>query len=282
MKFFIEAKEMDGVKHDIFYNIARLMLEDVSWEELFESIFNILRDSIPYTSGTLFIYDEGKDRLEAKYTRGDEVVDLAEDFDFGKGKGVAGWVASCKRPVVLPSLKRARAGKEGKFLSFLSIPLWIEGRLIGVINLAHQEANVYRPDFIRDYEALGSYITVLIEKLRMKNEFLKQNKMLREALDKLKKMQDRLVEKERMAAIGEIVVTVNHEINNPLTSIIGIAEILDYSLPSLSHEKIRDSIKAILNEAKRIKRVTHRLARLKSSETGSYLGSIKMIKLPKD
>ncbi|HDN58355.1 MAG TPA: hypothetical protein ENF20_00165, partial [Candidatus Marinimicrobia bacterium] len=64
---------MDGVKHDIFYNIARLMLEDVSWEDLFESIFNILRDSIPYTSGTLFIYDEGKDRLEAKYTRGDEV-----------------------------------------------------------------------------------------------------------------------------------------------------------------------------------------------------------------
>lgn len=273
---------MNGVKHSIFYNIARLMLEDVSWEELFESIFNILEDSIPYTSGTLFIYNKEKDSLEARYTRGDEVVDLAEDFDFGKGKGVAGWVASCKRPVVLPSLKKAKAGKEGKFLSFLSIPLWMEGRLIGVINLAHREANVYKPDFIKDYEALGSYITVLIERLRMKNEFLKQNKILKEALEELKKMQNRLVEKERMAAIGEIVVTVNHEINNPLTSIIGIAEILDYSLPSLSHEKIRDSIRAILSEAKRIKRITHKLARIESSETKSYLGPIKMIKLPGD
>ena len=57
---------------------------------------------------------------------------------------------------------------------------------------------------------------------------------------------------ERLAATDKIVVTLNHEINNPLTSIIIFLDILLMSIHILLPEKISDSIKMIMKESKKI------------------------------
>jgi len=154
--------------------------------------------------------------------------------------------------------------------------------LIGVLNLAHERPEVYKLEYRKDYETLGNYVAVLIEKVQMKSKLEKQNRILKKTLRRLKDLQAELVEKEKLAAIGEIVVTINHEINNPLTSIINIAEILEYSLPALSIEKIRESIRAILEQSKRIRKVTYKLSQLRELKDQKYFGDIKMIKLPEE
>ena len=60
------------------------------------------------------------------------------------------------------------------------------------------------------------------------------------------------MKKERLAAIDKIVVTLNHEINNPLASIMIFPDILLMSIHILSPEKISDSIKMIMKESKKI------------------------------
>ena len=60
------------------------------------------------------------------------------------------------------------------------------------------------------------------------------------------------MKKERLAAIDKIVVTLNHEINNPLVSIMIISDILLMSVHILSPEKISDSIKMIMKESQKI------------------------------
>ena len=57
---------------------------------------------------------------------------------------------------------------------------------------------------------------------------------------------------ERLAATDKIVVTLNHEINNPLASIMIFSDILLMSVHILSPEKISDSIKMIMKESKKI------------------------------
>ena len=65
-----------------------------------------------------------------------------------------------------------------------------------------------------------------------------------------------VIEKERLAAIDEIVVTVNHNINNPLTTIINYAELLQAQSLSEDQAKVMKGIKKILDAALKIKKVT--------------------------
>ncbi len=60
------------------------------------------------------------------------------------------------------------------------------------------------------------------------------------------------MKKERLVAIDKIVVTLIHEINNPLASILIFSDILLMSIHILSPENISDSIKMIMKESKKI------------------------------
>ena len=60
------------------------------------------------------------------------------------------------------------------------------------------------------------------------------------------------MKKERLVAIDKIVVTLIHEINNSLASIMIFSDILLMSIHILSPEKYSDSIKMIMKESKKI------------------------------
>ena len=58
-------------------------------------------------------------------------------------------------------------------------------------------------------------------------EMAEQNQKLAEAIKQLHKTQDALIKSEKKAAIGQISAGVAHEINNPLTYVLGNIGILD-------------------------------------------------------
>ena len=159
------------------------------------------------------------------------------------------------------------------------MPLWVGDKLVGVLNIGHQEPDAYKRIEISDYEIVSSQISIILDKIILQKQLREHNRLLKEALNKLKRAQKQLIEKERLAAIGEVVITVNHEINNPLTSIIGLAEILELAFQTGKHEKVREGLRGILKEANRIRKVTHKLAEISSSESKKYVGKLRMIEL---
>ncbi len=83
-----------------------------------------------------------------------------------------------------------------------------------------------------------------------------QNDALRVANEQLRTMQAQLVQSSKLAALGEIVAGVAHELNNPLAIILGNAELLS---PQHDPEDQR-SVAQIIESAKRARRIVQSLA----------------------
>ena len=48
----------------------------------------------------------------------------------------------------------------------------------------------------------------------------------REAYESLRRTQEQLLQSEKMAAVGQLISGVAHELNNPLTAILGYSQLL--------------------------------------------------------
>ena len=70
-------------------------------------------------------------------------------------------------------------------------------------------------------------------------------------------LRDKLVHAEKMAAVGQLVSGVAHEVNNPLTAILGFADLLMEN-PDLT-EGARKDLRVILQEAQRTKQIVQNL-----------------------
>lgn len=98
----------------------------------------------------------------------------------------------------------------------------------------------------------------------------------------LKKTQEELIKKRRLAAIGQIVASVNHEINNPLMIISGNAQFLEMTIDNGVTHDVKERIHAILEETERISHVTKKLRDIKNPVVEDYTSSgEKMINLDK-
>ena len=96
---------------------------------------------------------------------------------------------------------------------------------------------------------------------------------------RLKALRERLVEMEKVATIGQVVITLSHEINNPLTIIVWHAELLRERVGSLTDipPEVLDSLEAIGREAHRIQQVMTKLARVSRPAVTDYLPGTSMI-----
>ena len=90
-----------------------------------------------------------------------------------------------------------------------------------------------------------------------------------------------LVKAERLAAIGQVGIAMHHEINNPLTTIIGNTELLLDRLEGTEGE-LKKRLEIVLDNALRITEIVKRLQGVKQDKTIEYLKGLKMTDLTKE
>jgi DNA-binding response OmpR family regulator len=83
-----------------------------------------------------------------------------------------------------------------------------------------------------------------------------------------------------LAGIGETTIAIEHEINNPLSALLGHAELLLMEKEGLSSDQL-DQLRIIQEQAARIADVIRRLAKLKNPQSVEYLAGARMLDLGK-
>jgi K+-sensing histidine kinase KdpD len=86
------------------------------------------------------------------------------------------------------------------------------------------------------------------------------------------------IKKERLNAIIETATTVNHEINNPLTAVLGNIQLLLMKRGDLD-EEMKKKLKVVEESALRIKEVTQKLMNITQDRVTDYTDGVKMIDL---
>ena len=88
----------------------------------------------------------------------------------------------------------------------------------------------------------------------------------------------RLIKAERLAAIGEVAVTIRHEVNNALAAIVGEAGLLRAGTSRFTPED-RAGVETILEMANRIGVDLKKLSTLETAPLTNYVGNTMMVNL---
>jgi len=126
-------------------------------------------------------------------------------------------------------------------------------------------------DYLAKDPSLTDLLPQIIERVRRTRE-------LRKALVAAERD---LVRAERLGAIGEMTVTLHHEINNPLMAAFADVELL-LAAPDTPAEEREESLRAILGSLKRIRDIVRQIGQLREAKSKSYLDGLSMLDLGPD
>jgi PAS domain S-box-containing protein len=121
----------------------------------------------------------------------------------------------------LPPVFRETQSKEELASAYLVI-LWSKDRVIGCLAVGSRTPREFSPADVNLLIAVGSQISSAIERSILYEE-------TRQAYENLRRTQEQLLHSEKLAAVGQLISGVAHELNNPLTAILGYSQLLTSS-----------------------------------------------------
>jgi two-component system NtrC family sensor kinase len=129
------------------------------------------------------------------------------------------------------------------------VVLWSKDRPIGIMGIASKEDRHYSSNDENLLVAISRQLATTIEKVQLYEETCR-------AYEDLRRTQEQLLQSEKMSAVGQLISGVAHELNNPLTAILGYAQLLE---GAGLDPRSADYVRKLFKQAQRTHRVVQNL-----------------------
>jgi two-component system NtrC family sensor kinase len=120
-------------------------------------------------------------------------------------------------PALVSDLK-----KKEQIESAYIVTLWSKDKIVGGLVVGSRVPREFSAADISLLIAVGSQVAGAVERNQLYEE-------TRQAYDNLRRTQEQLLHSEKLAAVGQLISGVAHELNNPLTAILGYSQLLESS-----------------------------------------------------
>ena len=222
--------------------------------QLLEGVLQETGAALEVDGGAAFLMEEDGQSLRLMAHRG-----LSPAFREAMARvpvegSLPGRVARLREPVILKDLQGRSDIPAGlveaeQVKVFLGIPLLSQETLVGVMCLCAHSPRAFSHQDVAFLASIGNQVGVALENANLYHR-------LQQSFTRLRDTQEQLLQAEKLAAVGQMVAGVAHELNNPLTGIIGFSELLlMQSLPG----DVRSSLEKIHREGLRMQRIIQNL-----------------------
>ena len=175
------------------------------------------------------------------------------------GRGtVVGRAAMEKRVVqILDALEDAEyedkdAARDENLRSMLGVPLLRDGDLIGVFALARNFVEPFSESQVNLVSTFANQAVIAVDSARLFEEVQARTRELSQSLNNLHAAQDRLVQTEKLASLGQLTAGIAHEIKNPLNFVNNFSalsvELTDELNDLLKEAALEDKLRTEVDE----------------------------------
>jgi len=250
-----EKLSLIQVLYDISEELTSMVPRTDTFAHMLERVRTIMEAE---TASLQFTAGEDTDlRLEA--FAGDESRRPPEVV--ASGSGLAGSVARRGSPLLFDSRISDATGAPLDFESFSSalfVPLVVDDETWGVLGVGRVDSELGFGE--TDLKLLQIFADTLGLFVR-KNDLILR---LQQSLKENEETQIQLIQAEKLAGLGELMAGISHELNNPLSVVLGNTELL-LRRDDVDGE-IRSKLEKVSGEAERTKRLVENLLRAARGE----------------
>jgi PAS domain S-box-containing protein len=206
-------------------------------------------------SGAVYLSDSDAPTFRRRAAWGPRSRDKSRPAEISFADGFGDLVMRSRAEVItaeyLPHLTGAvaefiRSASDG---SWIWVLFWGKDSPIGMMGLRSQAEYEYSSGEENLMVAISRQLATTIEKVRLYEETCK-------AYEDLRRTQEQLLQSEKMSAVGQLIAGVAHELNNPLTAILGYAQLLE---SEGLNERAQDYVAKMFKQAQRTHRVVQNL-----------------------
>jgi two-component system NtrC family sensor kinase len=228
-------------------------------ERILQSLIDSAARLCRAEKAAIFRLDQGIYQFAAGYSLDAEFLEIEKVTPVVPGPGtIVGRAAMTRRVAQIddvladPQYEQKDKAKVGGIRSAIGVPLMREGEPIGVIALARSRVEPFNEREIELVTTFADQAVIAIENVRLFESVEARTRELAQSLEHLRTTQDRLVQTQKLASLGQLTAGIAHEIKNPLNFVNNFSgvsvELIDELQETLGQIKADDKTLAEISE----------------------------------